>query len=467
MVRLCTAAIVASSLLAGGCTVGPDYRRPILAVPTAWQARQPHDGKAQELSLWWSRFGDPVLSRLQSAAEANSPTLDEAVARIVQARATLTSRRADALPSVTTQAGHETVKSLNGSSQQTFQTAISGLQDELDASWEIDLFGKVRRTNEAARARISARIDDWHDARTSLAAEVADDYARFRGCQRMADIYQGQADSQQETARLTRINANAGYSASADADLAEGAAATARSSYLNQIGECDLLLKSLTSLTALDELTLRVILAPGRGILPSTPAFAVSSVPADLLRQRPDVASRERELAAVSAEIGVAVADLYPSLELGGTLSLNRLVKQWTFGPALSLPIFNGGRKRTAVTSARAAYDRSSAEYRQTVRDAVQEVEEALVRLDTARARETYAENAVESYRRHLDAMEHAYLAGRASMLDRETARRNLLEARLSVADLRLVEVRSWIALYKALGGGWKEGVDQPATRSP
>lgn len=454
--RFSRCAVLLAALLASACTVGPDYHRPELAVPSSWQARKPHGGSSGEMTSWWQRFNDPVLLELQSAAEKNSPSLDEAVARITKARATLASRGADALPSVSAEAKHKSIGTIGQSSGQVVQTAISGLQGQLDASWEIDLFGKVRRNKQAARALIDARIGDWHDARVSLMAEVADDYAQLRGCQQLARIYEEQARSQGETARLTRINANAGYSPPADADYAEAAAASTRSSALNQSGECDLLVKSLTALTAIDEAALREMLTTGTGTLPSAPDFSVSSVPADLLRQRPDIASQERELAAASADIGVAVADLYPSLQLDGTISLNRLLKQWTFGPALSLPIFQGGSKRAAVTSAKADYDIALAQYRQTVRDAVQEVEEALVKLDTARARESHADGAVQGYRKNFSAVDFAYGVGRSSMLDRESARRDLLDAQLSLANLRLAKVRDWIALYKALGGGWQ-----------
>lgn len=449
--------VAGAGLLASACTVGPNYQRPNVAIPAAWQARQPHDGSSSELAGWWSRFNDPVLLQLQSAAAKSSPSLDEAVARIVKARAKLASSRADALPSVTTDASYQTVRTIGKTSSQAIQTAANGAQGALDASWEIDLFGRVRRNNQAARALIVARESDWHDARISLAAEVADDYAQFRGCQQLARIYAEQARSEGETARLTRGNANHGYSAPADADLAEASAATARSSSIDQSGACDLLIKSLTALTAIDETVVRQMVAAGAGILPSTPDFAITAVPANLLRQRPDIASQERELAAASAYIGAAVADLYPSLELDGTISLSRLLKQWTFGPTLYVPIFQGGSKRSAVTSARADYDIALAEYRQTVRDAVEEVEKALAKLDTVRARESHAETAVKGYAKNFSATDRAYTVGRMSMLDRESARRSLLDSRLSLANVQLAQVRNWIALYKALGGGWRD----------
>lgn len=452
MIRRLT--VLLAGLLVSGCVVGPDYDRPAITTPTAWQAPKPHGGDRIALIDWWSRFDDPVLIRLQALAEADSPTLDEAVARIDQARASLRSSQAGGLPTLNGSVSYSEAGQTN-SGGEAFQVTTAGEQGSLDAGWEIDLFGKVRRSNEAARARIEARIDDWHDARVSLAAEVADTYVQYRGCEQLADIYRQQAQSQTETARLTRLNARAGFTAPADAELADASAASIRASATDQVSQCDLMVKGLTSLVALPEPELRALLAPGRGLLPAAPVFEVVSVPADALRQRPDVASSERELAASSADIGVATADLYPSLSLTGSISAGGLTQLWSFGPALSLPVFDGGRGRANVANARAAYDISLAEYRQTVRSAVRDIEQTLVRLDAARSRERDAERAAEGYRSNFNAVDRMHRAGSASLIDRESAYRNALDAERTLTNLRTTQVREWIALHKALGGGW------------
>lgn len=445
-----------ASLMLSGCTVGHDYVRPAIATPQVWRAPKPHGGENSALIDWWSRFNDPVLTQLQAWAEQDNPTLDQAVARIAQARANLKTSQAGGLPSVTGSASYSEAGQKMNSGGQTFQTVAGGEQGSLDASWEIDLWGKVRRGNEAARARIEARVDDWHDARVSLAAEVADTYMQYRGCEQLVDLYRQQALSQGETARLTRISADAGFTAPADAELAEASAASTRSSATDQASQCDLLVKSLASLSAREEPALRALLAPGKAKLPPAPLFEVTSVPAEVLRQRPDIASSERELAAASAEIGVATADLYPSLSLTGSLSANSLMRQWSFGPSLSLPIFDGGRARAGVANARAAYDLQLGSYRQTVRSAVLDIEQALVRLDSARSRERDAERASTGYRANFEAIDQLQRAGSASMIDRESARRNALDAERSLVSLRLTQAREWIALYKAIGGGWQ-----------
>ena len=445
----------AALMALAGCTVGPDYHRPQLTTPTAWVAPKPHGGEDGALIGWWDRFDDPVLTHLLHLAENNSPTLDQAVARIDQARATLSGNQAAGLPSVTGSGSYTHSEQRMRTSGEAVTFSSDGVQYGADASWEIDLFGKVRRNVQAAKARIEARVDDWHDARISLAAEVADIYVQYRGCEQIVALYRQQAQSQNETARLTRINADAGFTAPADAALADASAASVRSSLADQVAQCDLLVKSLTSLTAMDEAALREMLGSGSGVLPQPTALDVAAVPADVLRQRPDIASSERELAASSAEIGVAVAELYPSLSLGGSISAGAGTRSWSFGPSISLPIFDGGKARAGVRSARAGYDLQFATYRETVRAAVLEVEQALVRLDAARSREADAARAAQGYRASFTATERLSQAGTASMIERESARRNALDAERTLVDLRTAQVRYWIALYKALGGGW------------
>ncbi|WEK46231.1 MAG: efflux transporter outer membrane subunit [Candidatus Andeanibacterium colombiense] len=451
-------ALLPAVLLAtGACTVGPDYGRPQLTTPPAWVAPRPHGGEDGKLIGWWGRFGDPVLTELQRKAEENSPTLEQAVARIDQARATLSTNRAQGLPSVTG-SGSYTTSGASGA------TTSSVKQYGADASWEIDLFGKVRRNTQAARSRVEARIDDWHDARVSLAAEVADDYVRYRGCEQLVLLYREQAQSQSETTRLNRINANAGFTAPADYELAEASAASVRSTLTDQIAQCDLLVKSLTSLTGLEEDTLREKLAPGSGVLPQPAELDVASIPADLLRQRPDIASSERELAAASAEIGAATAELYPSLSLGGSITAGG-VTQWSFGPSISLPLFDGGKARAAIRSAEGAYSLQLATYRGTVRAAVLEVEQALVQLDAVRARDADTARAAQGYQANFAAIERLRQAGSTTAIERESARRNALDAKRTLLDLRMTQIRYWIALYKALGGGW-EPTDEIPTQS-
>jgi outer membrane protein, multidrug efflux system len=447
-------ALLGAALLAG-CTVGPDYQRPQIATPASWSAAVPQDDGKSTLAGWWQRFDDPVLLQMQAAAEAHSPTLDQAVARIQQARATLATNRAQGAPTLSGGASYTESGQQMSSGGQSVQFVSGGFQPSADASWALDLFGKVRRNSEAARARIEARGNDLANARIALAAEVADDYVQYRGCEQLADLYGQQAQSQAETARLTRISQQAGFTAPADAELTDASAASVRASFTDQVAQCDLLVKSLTSLTGSDEAALRATLAPGKARLPMPATLDVTTLPADLVRQRPDIASSERELAASSAEIGAAKADLYPSLSLSGSVSSGGGLTQWSFGPSLSVPILDGGKARAGVRSARAGYDLQLATYRETVRTGLLEVEQALVRLQSARGRDADLARSAQGYAASFAAIDRQRQVGSVSMIDRESARRNALDAQRTLVNLRLTQVRELISLFKALGGGW------------
>jgi len=453
-------AIGLAVVLVGCAAVGPDYAQPAAAAPSAWQAPLPHGGKVAALGDWWSQFNDPVLIRLQRSAESGSPTLAKAWANIEKARATLSSAGASGLPSANGQA------SVTRGTQQTGGVATVRSAG-LDALWELDLFGKVRRSTESAGARVQARENDWHDARVSLAAEVADTYVQYRACGLLANAYDQELSSMNDTAKATESLVRAGLTASSDGSLVRASLASTTSAALAQRAQCELLVKSLVSLTGTDESELRNQLAQGKPEVPQPGGIEVRGVPAQALRQRPDLASRERELAAASAEIGVAQADLYPSLSLSGSINVSALgvasaLTSWSFGPTLSVPLFDGGRRRAAVDSARAGYEAAYADWRQGVRTAVKEIEQSLVRLDSTARRTEQAERAAQEYRRYLAGAQAQWRAGTTSLLALEESRRQALSAQIELTGLQRDRVTYWIALYKALGGDWQSG--DPAT---
>jgi NodT family efflux transporter outer membrane factor (OMF) lipoprotein len=462
--RVRAMALLALGVMLAGCAAGPEYHPPTPSVAATWQAVVPHDGSVGAMVDWWRQFDDPVLGRLIVQAEADSPSLDKAWTKIEKARATLTTTRADGLPSLSGSG------SLSRARQQTTEGSAPVLATsrsaDLDASWELDLFGKVRRNAQAAQARIDARVDDWHDARVSLAAEVADTYVQYRACGLLAQAYERELASMTETEKATAVSVRAGFTAPSDGALARASLASTTSTLLSQRAECELLVKSLVNLTGFDEAALRALMAHAGAQVPQPAALAVPSVPAQALRQRPDLAASERELAASSAEIGAAVADLYPSLSLTGsiTVSASNLassVTTWSLGPSLSIPIFDAGKRRAAVDSAQASYRSALADYRQSVRDAVKEIEQALVRLDSTARRADQAGQAAQEYRRYFEATEVNWRAGGASLLTLEEARRSALSAQVDEIALQRNRVQYWIALYKALGGGWQP--DSPA----
>lgn len=449
--------LLAVALGSAGCTaVGPDYRPVAPAAPSAWAAPLPHDGKTSEMVRWWSQFDDPTVGRLVTLAEADSPSLAKAWAAIEKARATLESTRAVGFPSVTASASASRERSASLPQIQTARNA------GFDASWEIDLFGKLRRNEEAAAARVEARTGDWYDARVSLAAEVADTYVQWKACGLLVEAYELELESNAQTETATQAAVRAGLTASADGALARASVASARSTLLDQRAQCDLLVKALVYLTGADERPLRELLASAPRGLPEPRQVAVSAVPAEVIRQRPDLGSLERELAAASAEIGAAQAAQYPSLSLSGSVGISTTTGSpssvWSFGPSISLPIFDGGERRAAVSSAEAAYRSAYAAYRQGVRQIIRDVEEAMVHLDSTGHRTQQAAIAESQYRVYFLATQSNWRAGNVSLLTLEEARRSALSAQIQHITLQRDRVQYWIALYKAVGGGWEPG---------
>jgi NodT family efflux transporter outer membrane factor (OMF) lipoprotein len=298
----------------------------------------------------------------------------------------------------------------------------------------------------------------------AVAAETATTYVDFRTCERQLAVTQNDARSRSETGRLTTLSANAGFTAPAVAAQARASAADAAQRVTQQQAQCDLNVKALVALSGLPEPQLRDRLARpwteptgfAREVLPS--------VPAALLEQRPDIYQAEREVAATSAEVGAAHADRFPRLSLTGQIAnlyfrsagQGLQVQTWSIGPvSLSVPVFDAGRLAAAEEAAGARYEEAVALYEARVRQAVREVEQALVNLESARARSEDARIAVEGYRASFAGTESLYRSGLGSLIELEDQRRVLLAAETTQVTLQRDRLAAWIALYRALGGGW------------
>ena len=457
--RLRPAVAISVGLVLAGCAVGPDYRRPEPEAVNAWSAPLPHGGETAMLARWWSQFDDPTLTALVEAAEHDSPDLDQAVARIAQSRAGAVAADSARLPSLAlASSGQRSQSPLSTPPRQTVRQA------SLDASWELDLFGGQRRGQEAARARTENAQAQWHDARVSLAAEVAQEYTGLRACEAQVVIAEADLRSRQETERLSGLMVDAGMQSAADGALATAGAADAATRAEAQRAECEVAVKSLVALTGITEPILRDQLRAAHARLPAPRAFAIRQLPAEVLLQRPDMVAVERNLAAASAEIGVAEAARYPKLTLLGSIGFQSARadgttvdgRSWSIGPSLSLPIFNAGRLAADVDAARARYDEAAAAYRGKARQAIKEVEQSLVRLNSATARENDARRAVEHYDKALRSAESRWQVGSASQLELEEVRRMALASHLQYVGIQRERVGSWINLYRAVGGGWR-----------
>ncbi len=461
---------ILSCLIISGCTTFEQLQAPDAKIPDSWQATLPHDGRTDDLLSWWSGFNDPSLTALIGYAEAESPTLASSAADIRKARATLASSQANLIPQLDGSAS--VLRSGTEGDSQNRVAASTTSSGALDASWEIDLFGKDRLTSKADRIRIQEQIANWHDARVSLAAEVADYYVQYKACRLLEEAYAVELTSQHETIRATQTSTNSGFTSNADLALAKASAASSSSTLTGQKAECEILIKSLAQVTGGDEERVRGLLSRSKNRIPKPETFSVKSVPADALRQRPDIDALELELAAAIADVGAAKADLYPSLSMSGSItisqsSLTGKSLPWSFGPALSIPLFDGGSRRAAVESKIADYDSAVASYKSGVLSAINDIETALVRLDSTRRKISDAASAAANYRSYFKSIDSNWKAGGASLLDREEARRSAQSAEITLIETRRDAVRYWIALYKALGGGWNADAAPPQSAKP
>ncbi|MFN7816045.1 MAG: efflux transporter outer membrane subunit [Burkholderiales bacterium] len=464
--RPLTLAACLAALGTGGCAVGPDYIKPApfgsVAMAT-WVAPLPHHGSSVELVNWWQRWNDPVLVELLAQAQRQNRSIAQSSARITQARAAYRAATSALLPSAAANASDNRSKGGQGELGATGNTLERSRSLSLDAAWELDVVGGTRREREAAAQRALARESDWHDARVSIAAEVAATYVNLRACEVLLGGYRIDVASRAETAQLTKLKVNAGFEAPANATLTDASAAEARARLAQQQANCDLSIKSLAELTALDETQLRAKLMASTAKLPSPTGFAISVIPAAAISQRPDIASAERELMAASNDIGLAMADRFPRVSLMGSIGFSENSgsgydtrgRTWSYGPAISLPIFDMGRRAANVDGARARFEESIAAYQGKTLRAVREVEEALVRLDSAERREKDANMALVGYQQFLTAAAARVREGAGSLTELEEARRAVVQAQGVAVGVTLDRLVGWINLYKAVGGGW------------
>jgi outer membrane protein, multidrug efflux system len=457
--------LAALPLLLAACATPRLPVTPNEGAPERWQATLPHGGDSAALADWWQRFDDPLLAELVRDAQQSNPTLAQALARLAEARAGVRSSAAQRWPAVNASAQAQRVSSASSNFVASTQGSIG-----VDAQWEVDLFGATRAQIAAAQARSEQAALGWHAARVSLAADVASTYVGLRACEAQQQVQDQDASSQTQTADLTREKVRVGFEAPANGALADGAAADSSNRAIAQRAECDVLIKSLVVLTGQAEPALRTRLQTSAAKLPQPGAFAVGALPAQLLQQRPDIASAERALVAAAADVGVAEAARYPRLTFSGNLGRSLLRvggsntdgTSWGFGPSLVLPIFDGGARRAGEDAARARYDEARASLDGQLRRAVSEVEEALLRLDAATRREGQAQRAAQGFLDYFAAAEQRWRIGAGSLIDREDARRTALNAQNALINVQRERVAAWITLYRGLGGGWNPSDNAP-----
>ena len=479
MARLTASPFAAPALAAlalAGCTVGPDYRAKTpaeLGVPTAYSVPAP--ASPEDLTRWWSNFDDPVLGRLVEQARSANTDIAQAIGRLRQAREALVQSRASLLPTLSGSAGYQRNENLRGGGRSftlpdgtvvdTGGGGTNSFSAGLSASYQVGLFGEIRRTVEASRAQYEASGFDYATVLLSVESEVARNYVLARAYQAQLANARASLAIQDDNLEIAGFRVQAGLVSSVDVEQARSQRAQTAASVPQIEQQYAAAVARLGVLTGQAPGALRSALAAPRAI-PKGPASVGVGIPADALRRRPDVRSAERTLAAATARIGVAKAQLYPALAITGNInsnatSLTGLGDAITGGlfAGLTQAIFNGGRLRAQVRSNEAAADTAFANYKGVVLLALEDIENAIVALDSARRRETQFAIAYDAANASAILSRSQYRTGLTDFTTLNQQEAALLSAQNGLTQARSDQATALIALYDALGGGWDPSV--------
>jgi NodT family efflux transporter outer membrane factor (OMF) lipoprotein len=507
-----------ASLLAAalaGCTVGPNFERPApWWSPTAWFGGRPKAALRSEPVAapldpnWWDLFRDRELTSLESRLAGSNLDVQVATVRIAESRAQLGIARADLFPRLNADGSYTrerispvgAIAAINGAnaggsgfagSAGSFGSAGAGFsgssatlgafpataatggraippfdlwQYGFDSTWELDLWGSVRRGVESARATMQAAAENRRNTLVSAQAELARDYIQLRGVQRNIQIVRENLGTAQESLRLTQERAASGLTNELDVSNAQAQVNSVASqipALQQQEGQA---INALSLLLGEAPRALQAELGAPKPIPPVPPRVPVG-LPSDLIRRRPDIRAAEAQLHAATADIGVAVAAFFPSVSLSGSFGFQALTlaktfswdsRQYGIGPTVSLPIFQGGRLRATLQLRKQTQKEAALTYQRTVLQALHDVDNALIAYTNEQRRRDQLQQDVNASRRALDLARQRYTQGVATFLDVLDAERTVLAAEQQLNDSTTTVSTNLVALYKALGGGWE-----------
>lgn len=483
VLTLATLATASAVMGLAGCTVGPDYSRPQLAVPASykevpagWKVAQPSD--RGERGDWWKIFNDPILDGLIERANRSNQSIAQYQAAYRQAAALVAQARAGYFPTVT--ASGSATRSGSGSRTSSTSTGTTAgrsnvsnsYSTSLDASWEPDLWGSVSRDVASERASQQSAAANLANARLSTQGTLAQDYFQLRSLDAAQVLYDRTVAAYQQSLDMTKFRYNAGVAGRADVLQAQTQLQSAQAAATdNQISRAQYE-HAIAVLVGESPSTFSIAVAP----LDATPPSIPVTLPSALLERRPDVAAAERSAAAANEQIGVAQAAYFPTLTLsasGGFTSstfanwLTAPARVWTLGPQLAGTLFDGGLRHARVEAARATFDQQAATYRQTVLTAFQDVEDNLASLRILASEEVIQQQAVVSAEQSLAIVTNSYKAGTTIFLDVLTAQATAFAAQRSLVDIQGRRMVAAAGLIKALGGGWDGDVDSVNAADP
>ena len=456
-----------SLLLLGGCTVGPRYARPAAPappqykeLPPAWKAAQPNDQIAK--GKWWEVFEDEQLNKLEEQINVSSQTLKAAQAQFEQARAIVRINRSNLYPSVTAGVNvtrsHQSTNRPNG--RLSPASNYTDLQLPVDASYEADVWGRVRRAVEAARANAQASAADLESVSLSLHAELATDYFQVRALDAEEQLLNSTVSAYEKALRLTQNRYTGGIASQVDVAQAQTQLETTRAQAIDLGVQRAQFEHAIAVLIGQPASTFTLAVSP----LANTPPVVPVGLPSELLERRPDVAGNERRMAAANAQIGIARAAYYPAITLSATGGFESTsIASWFNGPSgfiagsasALVTAFDAGRRRAVTDEAQAAYDQSAANYQQTVLGAFQEVEDSLAALRLLEDEAKTQDAAVAAAEHSLALSTNRYKGGVATYLEVITAQSFALSDQRTAVEIAGRRMAASVSLIKALGGGW------------
>jgi NodT family efflux transporter outer membrane factor (OMF) lipoprotein len=458
-----------------GCAVGPDYTPPETRMPDRWHqqlVRGLAEGRA-DLRTWWVLLDDRVLDRLIAEATRGNLDLRRAVARLLEARAQVGLAAGEELPSIEGQGEiergrlSEGVQEELGSSRARTSTLY---QLGLDASWELDLWGRIGRNVESADAALQATVEDYRDVLVSLYAEVANTYVEIRTLQARIDAAEGNVASQRQTLELVTDRRRAELASDVEIAQAQLNLATTEALIPQLRTELQRAIHRLGILLGQPPASLYGALE--QRPLPQPPARVPIGLPADLLRQRPDIRSAERRLAAQTAQIGVATADLYPRFTLSGFLAFQKYGVSsffngdnlgYGFGPTVIWNVFDGGRIRSNIAIQDAQTEQALFVYEQTVLQALRETQDALAGYVQEKERRDILRRSVVAANDAVRLVTSLYVSGLTDFQNVQDQQRSKFQQEDAFAQSQGLVIQNLIALYRSLGGGWAPAANSVA----
>ena len=477
MMRMVRGVLVAASFaLLTACAVGPNYKRPAFDAAAAykeqdgWKPSEPND--ALDRGAWWEIYNDEVLNGLEKQINISNQNVLAAAASVEEARALVRQAQSSFWPQVNLNASRtRTVQGGNGlgsSSGSTIlgssvgKTTPSTITDVgVSGSWEIDLWGRIRRQTQSDRASLEASEATLAGARLAAQAELATDYFELRAQDQLQNILNDIVAAEQQSLKITENRYRVGVAAKADVVSAQTQLLSSQAQQVNAPLQRAILEHAIAVLVGQQPANFSLPSTTMRSDVPTVPA----GVPSSLLERRPDVAQAERQVAASNAQIGVAISAFFPTLDITGSddyrgNTISRLIRTsnrvWAIGPSLALSVFDAGLRRAQVAQARAAHEVTVDNYRQTVLTSLQQVEDNITTLRVLEQQAVIEEAAVKAAREAETLTLNQYKAGTvpySSVITAQTTRLNSEETALNVLSSRL---QASVAMIQALGGGWK-----------